>query len=481
MIDTAAPRDRRALYRGSSDRWLFYALLVLLVWAPLPLGSNRPWARALFEVGIFGLAGAWLGLALGTRVWLTSAGLKARLAIAALALWLGLGLLQLLPLPLHWLEVLSPSAARQWTTAMLALGDAAAPGYAPLSMDPQGSLIAWRLGLALSGLFLLVLLLVRSRRRLRLLAATLVLAAVAQAMLASLLALAGTPWLFIDAGSRAHGTFVNPNHLAGYLEMAIALGIGLLIADLSEPGAVSNWRRRLRAWARTLLGRKARLRIYLAILVIALVMTTSRMGNTAFFISLGVAGATGVLSFRRSPRPVLILLVSLVLVDTLILGTWFGLDRVRERLEQTVLTEDARYQLGVQATAYLSDYRWFGSGGGSFYAVYPAYRDAKSIPLHFAHADNDLLEFQLEYGVVGVVPLAIVVLLSLGAALRVLFSRDDPLCRGMAFASLMGVTAILIHSATDANLHIPANAALFVVLLALPWLGLTLGHERAEP
>jgi len=477
MTGAAAPAARWTPYRGSSDRWLFYALLVLLVWAPLPLGSNRPWARALLEVAIFALAGAWLWRAVGARVCHSSAAAKARFVLIALGLWLGFGLLQLLPLPLRWLEVLSPAAARQWSATALAMGDAAAPGYAPLSMDPQGSLVAWRLGLALSALFVLVLLLVRSRRRLRLLAGTLVLAAVAQAMLASLLALAGTSWLFMDAGVRAHGTFANPNHLAGYLEMTIALGIGLLIADLSAAGEVSNWRKRLRAWVRTLLGRKARLRIYLAILVIALVMTASRMGNSAFFISLGLAGVIGVLSFRRAPRPVLILLVSLVMVDLLLLGSWFGLDRVRERLEQTVLTQDARYHVGVSAATYLSDYRWFGSGGGSFPVVYPAYRDAESIPLHFAHADNDLLEFQLEYGVLGVVPLVAVVLLSLGAALRVLFSRADALCRGMAFASLMGITALLIHSAADANLHIPANAALFMVLLALPWLGLTLGRD----
>ncbi len=478
MIDSPLPKDHWAPYRASSDRWLFYALLVFLVWAPLPLGSNRPWARVLLEVGIFGLAMALFVLTFGARVWLTSASTKARFATAALVLWLGLGLLQLLPLPLYWLTVLSLSAAGQWTATSLALDDAGAPGYAPLSMGPQGSLIAWRLGLALTGIFLLVLLLVRSRRRLRLLAGTLVIAAVAQAILASLLALTGASRLFIDAAARAHGTFINPNRLAGYLEMAIALGIGLLVADLSEPGQASNWRKRLRACVRTLLGRKARLRIYLAILVIALVMTASRMGNTAFFISLVVAGAIGALSLRRSPWPVLILLVSLVMVDVLILGTWSGLDRVRERLEQIVLTEDAQYQLGVRATAYLSDYRWFGSRGGSFYAVYPAYRNAESIPLHSAHADNDLLEFQLEYGVVGVVPLTIVVLLSVAAALYVLFSRDDALCRGMAFASLMGIAAILIHSAVDANLHIPANAALFMILLALPWLGLTLGRDR---
>jgi hypothetical protein len=47
----------------------------------------------------------------------------------------------------------------------------------------------------------------------------------------------------------------------------------------------------------------------------------------------------------------------------------------------------------------------------------------------------------------------------------------------MGLASVMGITAILIHSTSDFNLRIPANAALFVVLLALPWLA----SLRAEP
>jgi len=469
--------------RGSSDRPLFYALVALLVWAPLPLGSNRSWSQALLEFGIFALAGLWLGLALRGRVGPTVAWSHARWVLIALSWWLLYGLLQVLPLPLAWLRVISPVAAQHWLETALALTGGPPPTYATLSLDPHASLVAWRLGLALTSLFMLILVLVRSRRRLRILASTLVLAAVAQAMLASWLSLSGEPFLFIAATGRAHGTFANPNHLAGFLEMTMALGIGLLIADLAQPTQRMTWRQRLRAWTSTLLGPKARLRIYLAILVSALVMTASRMGNTAFFISLAIAGLIGVLSFRRAPRPVLILLFSLVLVDLLILGSWFGLDRVRERLEQTVLTEDARYQIGVRATRYLEDYPWLGSGGGSFSSVYPAYRNAESIPLHFAHAENDLLELQLEYGIIGMLPLVAGVALSLGAALRVLWSARDTLSRGMAFASLMGVTAILIHSTADANLHIPANAALFMVLLALPWLGLAIGHEekRIQP
>jgi hypothetical protein len=64
------------------------------------------------------------------------------------------------------------------------------------------------------------------------------------------------------------------------------------------------------------------------------------------------------------------------------------------------------------------------------------------------------------------------VAVSLGAAIRAQWVRRDPLMRGMSFASMMGVTAILIHSAFDYNLQIPANATYFMVLLALGWISL---------
>jgi hypothetical protein len=48
----------------------------------------------------------------------------------------------------------------------------------------------------------------------------------------------------------------------------------------------------------------------------------------------------------------------------------------------------------------------------------------------------------------------------------------------MAFASVMGIIALLIHSTVDFNLQIPANAATFMVILALAWIALSL--ERKE-
>ena len=454
-----------------ADYPLFVALVALLVWVPLPLGSNRPWSWALMQAWILVIGTLWLWGAVRGRWSVTPALLRARWVLALFGAWIAWGLAQMIPVPGSLLVLLSPGAAEIYA-------DAGVVGWVPITLDSHASLIVWVGGVGYLTLFCLILLLVHGRQRLYALASILVLAALAQAMFASLMALSGTRFWFGAANSYAHGSFPNRNHLAGFLEMSIALGIGLLMAQLDPDGAGSSWRQRLRNWTSTLLGYKARLRIYLAIMVITLVLTGSRMGNTAFFASILGASLVALLFYRRLPRSALVLLVSLVLVDLFILGSWFGLDRVRERLEKTVLTQEERYHVDVHGLGYLDDFWVSGSGGGTFAVVFPGYRDQGIAPHLYVHAHNDYLESLLEYGVLGLVLPGGIVLLSVAAALRVLYRRRDPLPRGMAFASLMGIMAILIHSTADFNLHIPANAALFVVLISLPRLGLDGGHRH---
>ena len=465
----------RAETRGAADRWLFYALLALLVWAPLPLGSNRPWSMALMEIWIISIAVLWAYGAWQGRLRTTPTLYAARWILALFGFWLAYGLFQVLPLPMGLLETLSQPAAQVYSESMFP-----APSAAPISLDVHASLANWLLSLTYVLLFALLLLLVRSRRRLRLLAQVLLLSALFQAVLASILALTNVEFLFIERDPVAHGTYPNRNHLAGFLNMHLALGIGLLMADLSGGDSRRTWRQRIRDWSRMMLGSKARVRIYLAILVITLVLTRSRMGNIAFFSSLVIAGTLALVFLRESPRSLLVLLVSLLIVDTFILGGWFGLEKVRQRLEKTVVTEEARFSTNVQATSYLRDYWTTGSGGGSFKAVFPTYREEGLKPRFVTNAHNDYLEFLLEYGVVGTTPLALIVLASFLAALIVMRRRRDPLLLGMAFASVMGVSAILIHGTADFNLRIPANAAFFVMLLSLPWIGLRLGKSGAK-
>ena len=46
-------------------------------------------------------------------------------------------------------------------------------------------------------------------------------------------------------------------------------------------------------------------------------------------------------------------------------------------------------------------------------------------------------------------------------------NHPSRLVRGMTIGAMSGITAILVHSISDFNLHIPANAILFTVLAAI--------------
>ena len=60
-------------------------------------------------------------------------------------------------------------------------------------------------------------------------------------------------------------------------------------------------------------------------------------------------------------------------------------------------------------------------------------------------------------------------ILSLFKSLKQLKTRNNALALGASFSSLMALVAMGIHASVDFSLQIPANAATFMVLLALPW------------
>lgn len=471
---------------GQYENRLFLAFVAFLLWLPLPLGSNRPWAVALMVAGAAMLGLFWLA---GARRGTVTAGASfggARVARGLLVAWLAYILLQQLPLPLGILQAVSPQSA-----ALHAL--AGSTDWAPLSLDPHGTFLFWLKSVACAAVFGLTLLLVNDKRRLVLLCYALLLGGALQACYGGLMALSGLEYgFFVEKTAYrgfATGTFVNRNHLAGYLEMTLAVGIGLLLAMSPQTGAASSWRQRLRNLLDLALSHKTPLRLMLAMMVIALVLTRSRMGNTAFFASMLIAGGLALAAFHRQcgslaamfhrphTRSAVILLVSLVAIDIAIVGTWFGVEKVAQRIAESSVSSDAdRIEVARNTLDLWRDYPVVGSGGGSFRLAYAAYR-GEAIEGFYDHAHQDYLEFAAETGAVGLALLAGLVLSSLGAALRALFVRRDALMRGAAFASVMGTLALLIHGTVDFNLQIPANAATFMVILALGWVALHLDRR----
>ncbi len=436
------------------ERTLIVSILFLLFWLPLPLGSNTDWAVGVFIFWVAATALVWAVAALRNPQAMQGGALKAALPM--------LGLLLL---------------AQLWVAAQWLLG---------LTVDVAATFESLLLGLAYCLLFLLLCSLFDTRKRLTWLLATLVLSGTFQAFWGAAMTLSGVEWLLVIPKTSyigdATGTFVNRNHLAGYLELTLACGIGLLLA--LRDGRPFRWVNVLEL----LMGPKARLRLALVVMVIALVMTHSRMGNTAFFAALLLVGGLFVLLDREHRLRNSLILASIVVIDILVISQYFGLEKLKDRVLSTRIHDvvvdgevvqqanELRDDVFIYALPLLKDKPLTGQGAGSFEAVFPKYPGA-DIRLHFDHAHNDYLQFAIEHGLIGMLPLLGFVLLALWRALQAMWRRESLYRSGVGFGAAMGIVAIGVHSSTDFNLQIPANAATFVVVCAIA----LLANQHARP
>jgi O-antigen ligase len=478
-------------------------LLFALVWAPIPLGSNRPWALGLLVILLWAVLLALSARALWRRevpAWLP----RLRHGGVPLGLLVGFALLivaQLLPWPGTWRTSILPADVLP-----------GAPGPGPLSLDPFGTHTYLLTTLAYLAAFMLVVGLVDSTRRATWLLATLVASGVFQAILAIVLSSSGATYNFFfyefKQGERAMGTFPNPDHLAGYMELCLSAGLGLMLAHIGgAQSALRNWRTRMVAALQFIMSKKMLLRAVLVIMVIALVMTHSRMGNAAFFFALVVVGALVAAVSPRLRVAALWLVASMVLVDAIIIGQWVGIDRVVSRFENTNMSLAGASQAGgidtVDEAALQRQFReesleqrlrapeaglrlvaespYIGHGGGTFYTAFPRFKPNDDFILFWDHAHNDYVEVACDMGLLGLALWVGIGAATLWRCVRMMGDQQPRLNRGAGVAGAMGLVAIGTHSLVDFNLQIPANALTLVTLLALPWaLQMSAAGRRAQ-
>lgn len=446
---------------GSPDRGLYASLLAILLLLPLPGGAN-----SVLTTAALGLAVAVLCL---LRLRLAARGLTPHRATPALRrvlslgwVWLALVALQLAPLPSAVVRILSPAA--------FALQESSA-GTMSLTIAPGVTAAALILSATYLALFWLTAVLVaRDRQRQRGVLLALLVSGAAQALYGSLMTLSGLEYgAFFAAKTfalgRATGTFVNPNHFAGYLELALAAGIALILADL-QPRATPTWRERLVAVIDLALSRRLQVRLALLIIVVALVLTRSRAGNIAFVAALALSANLWVL-LRARPYLLrsLLLFASLIAVDLLVVSRWYGLERLAARLENTDLATEQRTLAWQDLAPAIADYPVTGSGLGTFGVAFTPYR-SPALHGYYDHAHNDHLEFVLETGWAGYALLLAIAALAIRHAWALVRHRQERAAAALGFAGGMGLTTIGLHGFADFNLHIPAVAASLVVMLA---------------
>lgn len=265
------------------------------------------------------------------------------------------------------------------------------------------------------------------------------------------------------------GTFVNRNHLSGYLEMVIPLTIGLILVRSDVFAVVGmSWRSKILSLFEKSNYRNLLLALGVILMAVAVVFSRSRSGIFllvfTFVLLLGMG--TMYTGKRRHYQKGIKRFVQVVFLMIVVLCLFVGIDATVERFALDNILKEVRPLMWGNTAAIIGDYPVFGSGLGTFAAVYPAYEE-NVMAGRVSHAHNDYLEYFAELGVVGGLLLLAGILFMLVVSFLVWKERRHPKVKGLALGGIIAVVNILIHSVTDFNLHIPANMILFAVILPL--------------
>lgn len=301
--------------------------------------------------------------------------------------------------------------------------------------------------------FISTAMLVNTHQRLRMFYYTIIASAVFQALYGVAMVLTSVNYLFFikkwAMKTQATGTFVNSNHLAAYLCLGLAMAVGLLLWELAHEKTapkLNSWRKKVRHGIALLLAPSFRIRLLMVVMVIALVMTHSRMGNMAFLIALLATLGLYFYQTKQLSIKVLVFVASILVVDAFILGHWFGVNELAQSIERTSFKADSRHDIIISSQALMQNFWLVGSGLDSFDAILPVFMQVQS-DVPFEHAHNDYLEFFVSLGVLG----SLLLLWAVAAWLRYFFGKSQ-----IHYGLLMAVIAIAVHSVADFNLFIPA-------------------------
>ncbi len=265
-------------------------------------------------------------------------------------------------------------------------------------------------------------------------------------------------WHFVKPtqyARRASGTFICPNHLAGFLGMVLPLGVACVFA-----GRYSHT-------VKILIGYGC-----LAILA-GIAATLSRAGWAASCLALL---ALLILLVRR-PQYRIPALAALGAGLLAALIAYQSSGYIQERVSQIDdFRRDARVGLWSSAWRMWQDSPLLGVGPGHFDHRFHQYRP-ESIHQRPGRVHNDYLNTLVDWGVLGAAIAgggAFLLLWSLVRSRKYLerSSRDLGARRSSnRTAFLLGAigsaTALGVHSLFDFNLHVPSNALLLAVILAM--------------
>lgn len=361
---------------------------------------------------------------------------RRKLLPVLLVLLPGIILLQAIPLPLPVVRWVSPARA--------AIAAAAAVISGPSRFTTLSNVDAATLaGLTRLMECIAVLLIVRElsrhlQRRAGLIALPVIVLATAEGLLGI---------MQHYSGGVSRGTYANRNHYAGLLEMALPFAV-MQAVSLFRRGAMTV------SLAMASAG----------VMLLGIVFSASRMGFLAALVCLVVmafAGARRKLQVAAAAGAAALAFVFLPTAQMISRISGLAAD----------VSSEARTRIWRETLPLIRAYPVFGCGLGAYESSFLPYKSVAPMQaVEFAH--NDYLQLLAEMGILGFGVAIGIGCLLVRSALRAAAGEGES--RDLGLACTGSFAAIALHSFTDFNLYIPANA------MVLAWIaGIAAGLDTA--
>jgi O-antigen ligase len=424
-------------------------LLALLLWTPLPLGSNRPilWAANGLLAGAMTLALLLAGRRPQEQVDGPSRSVAmVMLGFLSIALWIAFQALMSVPLWLeHPLWRMSPEPG---SSGAISIDPAATwAALAQFCCAIAAGLVAYNLALDEK----------RAQRILRVALFSTLLVAV-YGLLAYHNGWTEILWVSRRSyGDFLTGTFVNRNNAATFFAFGLMIALSLFVTRMQAVGFRRTSASELLVELTSYAG------LYLcaaAILLVAVLNTGSRAGAAATAVGAVVIVAVSVLRRRRKFHWMTAVVVFLVLGGLLLVGS----DALLDRFLTDGLDLGDRKALYAAALRMIETRPFLGNGAGTFADMLPIVRGAELTPDNiWLRAHSTYLDVAAGIGIPAFIIGLVLTAYLVGYVGLTLLRTGQPAPAGLAMIGAAAVGAA--HSFLDFSLQIQAIAFLLAVLL----------------
>lgn len=250
--------------------------------------------------------------------------------------------------------------------------------------------------------------------------------------------------------AKPFGSFVNRHNFAAYIEMAIAVPLGLLFV-----GAVQRDKRLIYVTAIGLMGvalllsgSRGGLIALLAEVVFILILTNKTTGSSKLVIKIGLA----------------VLLIGVIIGGAIMIGGESSLTRFAETSVSNDITTNRTHIWNITLEIIKNNLP-FGAGIGAFASAYTPYDTINGIE-RVEQAHNDYLQILADAGIIGLLLAGFFIYQLFRTGLQNV-KTENLFRRGVAVGAFAGCFAILVHSLFDFVLHTTAITFLFLTLASL--------------